>query len=171
MPIFEPLIALTQRGAAVETFCFSTRLTRATGALRHRNGDVGLKRVSAAVTGFDGGTRMGDSLQAFLKVSRYAALVRGAITLVLSDGLECGSPVAIVEATRRLAALSHRLVWLTPLARDPRYMPATRAMSAILPHLDQLCEASDLASLHRSLQRLTVIDQGPRGLAARQWQL
>ncbi|WP_421695708.1 vWA domain-containing protein [Aestuariivirga sp.] len=163
--------ALTQGGARVETFCFSTRLTRATSALRHRSGEEALKRISAAVTGFDGGTRIGDSLEEFLNVSRHAALVRGAMTLVLSDGLECGSPDSIVGATRRLAALSHRLVWLTPLARDPRYIPATRAMSAILPHLDALTEASDLRSLHRSLQRLMWIDLGPRGRAASEWQL
>ena len=162
--------ALTQTGHGVETFCFSTRLTRATAALRHRNADNALQRLSGAAFGFDGGTRIGESMQEFLSISRYTALVSGAITVVLSDGLECGSPDTIADAAGRLARLSHRLVWLTPLARDPNYLPVTRAMTAILPHLDCLAEASDLHSLHRALSRLVDIERAPRCQVVRAWQ-
>lgn len=162
--------ALTQSGAGVETFCFSTGLTRVTAALRHRNVEEALRRTSGVVFDFDGGTRIGDSLLEFLGVSRYAALVRGATAIVLSDGLECGSPDAIREATARLARLSHRLVWFTPLAHDPRYVPVTRAMSAILPHLDDLADGGGLPALHHELSRLIQIERQPRRTAARAWQ-
>ena len=163
--------ALTHSGAKVETFCFSTQLTRATAPLHHAHADEALRRLACAVHGIDGGTRIGDSLASFLNVSRYAALVRGAITVILSDGLECGATGAISAAVVRLARLSHRLVWLTPLAHDPRYRPVTRAMSAILPHIDCLADASDLSSLLRAFSNLTGIEKGPRAQAARQWQI
>ena len=163
--------ALTHSGAKVETFCFSTRLTRATVPLRHAHADEALRRLAGTVHGIDGGTRIGDSLEDFLTVSRYAALVRGAITIILSDGLECGDTSAITTAVARLSRLSHRLVWLTPLACDPRYQPVTRAMSAILPHLDCLADASDLAALLHAFSALTAIGKNPRAQAARQWKI
>ena len=51
----------------------------------------------------------------------------------------------MVHAVGRLARLSHRLVWVSPLAADPRYRPLTRAMAGILPVLDALADGSDLA--------------------------
>ena len=38
----------------------------------------------------------------------------------------------------RLRRSAHRLVWLNPLAADPRYEPLTRGMRAALPHVDHL---------------------------------
>src|SRR4029453_1342276 len=104
-------------------------------------------RLSELVFDFDGGTQIGASLETFLSVSRYDALVRGALTLVFSDGLERGEPDAMIHAVNRLARLSHRLVCVTPLAADPRYRPLTRAMAGILPVLDGLADGSDLAAL------------------------
>ena len=62
---------------------------------------------------------------------RYADRARGALTIVLSDGLERGDPAQMVHAVRRLKRLSARLLWWTPLGLDPTYRPITRAMAAI----------------------------------------
>ena len=51
----------------------------------------------------DGGTRIGDALQAFFAVPRYAGFARGASIVVLSDGLERGEPHALIDDTRRLS--------------------------------------------------------------------
>jgi uncharacterized protein len=161
--------ALVRRNHALETFCFSTKLTRVTNALRHRNPDMSLQKLASLVVGFDGGTRMGDSLEEFLSVSRHTSLVRGAITIVLSDGLEIGSPDALAKAVERLSRLSHRLVWLTPLASDPRYKPVTRAMADLTPHLDWLGEGSTLVTLHKVIAGLTQIELQPRREALRLW--
>jgi uncharacterized protein with von Willebrand factor type A (vWA) domain len=42
------------------------------------------------VADWDGGTRLGDALQAFLSVPRFSGFARGAMVIVLSDGLERG---------------------------------------------------------------------------------
>ncbi|MDQ3789883.1 MAG: hypothetical protein M3422_21900, partial [Actinomycetota bacterium] len=52
---------------------------------------------------------------------------------------------------RRLALLGHRLVWWSPLARDPAYRPVTRGMAAVLPHLDVLAGVDDLPSAYEQL--------------------
>ncbi|MEM7269872.1 MAG: VWA domain-containing protein, partial [Pseudomonadota bacterium] len=59
---------LTRAADRVEAFTLGTRLTRVTPALRLRNEARALARVSALVADFDGGTRIGEALQAFLAV-------------------------------------------------------------------------------------------------------
>ena len=153
----------------VECFCFGASLSRVTAALSHRDAEQALARLAGIVFDFDGGTRIGASLEEFLSVSRYAALVRGAVTVILSDGLERGDPAEMIHAVGRLARLSHRLVWATPLAADPRYRPLTRAMAGILPHLDELCDAGSFGALERLISRLNVAERGLRGQAARRF--
>jgi uncharacterized protein with von Willebrand factor type A (vWA) domain len=159
--------ALTRARARVETFTFGTRLTRVTAALRRRDGDAALARLAAEVGDFDGGTRIGAALEAFLARPTNAALARGAVVLVFSDGLERGDPAPMVAAVRRLARLAHRLVWASPLAADPRYRPATRAMSGVLPDLDALVDGGGPAALARLPDRIAATLRQPRGEARR----
>jgi uncharacterized protein with von Willebrand factor type A (vWA) domain len=162
---------LVRERPRVECFCFGTSLSRVTAMLRHRDSDQALGRLADMVFDFDGGTRIGLSLEEFLSVSRFAALVRGAVTVILSDGLESGDPAEMVHAVGRLARLSHRLVWATPLAADPRYRPLTRGMAGALPHLDGLCDAGSLGALERLIFRLDAAEHGPRGQAARRFSI
>lgn len=157
----------THRSRRVETFCFGTGLSRVTATLRHRDGEQALERLADVVFDFDGGTLIGRSLEDFLSVSRYTALLRGAVAIVFSDGLERGDPSAMIRAVERLARLSHRLVWATPLAADPRYRPATRGMAAILPMLDGLFDGSGLPALDRMFAALDAVERAPRGRAGR----
>lgn len=159
----------TRRLPSVETFCFGTRLTRVSASLKRRDPAVALARLAAIVSDFDGGTQIGASLQEFLSASRHAALVRGAITIIFSDGLERGDPVAMIHSVERLGRLSHRLVWATPLAADPRYRPATRGMAGVLPFLDGLCDAGDAAALERLLAELGAIERMERCGAGRRF--
>ncbi len=39
------------------------------------------------------------------------------------------------------------MIWLNPLAADPRYEPLTRGMCAALPHVDHLLPGNSIASL------------------------
>jgi uncharacterized protein with von Willebrand factor type A (vWA) domain len=131
-----------------EVFTFGTRLTHVTQALRAR--DV-VAAIAGLVRDAEGGTRIGPSLRAFLANPRHLRMARGALVLVLSDGLERGDCEPFVRAVRRLALLSHRLVWWSPLARDPGYRPVTRGMAAVAPHLDVLAGVDDLPSIHEQL--------------------
>ena len=117
----------------------------------------------------DGGTRIGAALQEFLANGRYVALARGALVIVLSDGLERGDPTAMAEGARRLARLAHRLVWWSPLACDPAYRPVTRGMQAILRELDALAGARDLRTLLEEVRRLPEASARPRRIATRAW--
>ena len=125
--------------------------------------------LSACVLDADGGTRIGVALYQFLANGRYVALARGALVIVLSDGLERGDPALMAASARRLARLAHRLVWWSPLACDPAYRPVTRGMQAILGDLDVLAGARDLPSLLAEVRRLPEASARPRRTAIRAW--
>ena len=110
--------------AQAETFTFGTRLTRITHAAARRATSTSRWPTSARrVEDADGGTRIGPALQEFLDTPRYADRARGALTIVLSDGLERGDPALMAHAVHRLSRLSHRLLWWTPLGHRPRLPP------------------------------------------------
>jgi uncharacterized protein with von Willebrand factor type A (vWA) domain len=152
-----------------EAFTFGTRLTRVTRELDTPDVDAALDSLSTCVLDADGGTRIGVALAQFLANSRYVALARGALVIVLSDGLERGDPALMVAATSRLSRLAHRLVWWSPLACDPAYRPVTRGMRAILGDLDALGGARDLPSLLEEVRRLPETSATPRRTASRAW--
>lgn len=140
--------------AQAETFTFGTRLTRITKELRTPDVDQALANIGDAVLDADGGTRIGPALQEFLDTPRYADRARGALTVVLSDGLERGDPEPMARAVHRLAKLSWSLHWWTPLATDPTYRPVTRGMAAIQDDLDDLAGARDIPTLLERVRRL-----------------
>ncbi|AZO37480.1 VWA domain-containing protein [Mesorhizobium sp. M2A.F.Ca.ET.037.01.1.1] len=139
--------AAVQGADRAEVFTIGTRLTRITSALRIRDRGQALARAAALVDDWDGGTRMGPTLLAFLSVPRFSAFARGACVVVLSDGLERGSHAELEIAMRRLGARAFRLSLATPLAGDARFRPATSALRAILPVLDDLVDGSSIGSL------------------------
>jgi uncharacterized protein with von Willebrand factor type A (vWA) domain len=139
--------ALIRAADRVEVFTVGTRLTRVTRALRIRNREQALIEASSLVSDWDGGTRLGDALQAFLAIPRFAGTARGAVVLILSDGLERGDPKSMTDAVRRLAARAWHLSWMTPLAADPGFKPETAALKSILPMIDALADGSSTERL------------------------
>jgi len=162
--------AVVRSTERAEAFTFGTRLTRVTRALDTPDVDTALAAVAERVPDADGGTRIGPALLELLSDGRHVALARGALVIVLSDGLERGDPAAMTEAVRRLARLGHRLVWWSPLACDPAYRPATRGLQAVLGELDDLAGARDLATLTDRVRLLPETGARPRRTAARAWE-
>ena len=132
--------------ARVEAFVFGTHLTRITRELEGRDPDRALARAGHHVTDWSGGTRIGAAV-AQLNREHGRRIGRGAIVVVLSDGWDRGDPDQLAEEMSRLSRCAHRVVWLNPLAADPRYEPLTRGMRAALPHVDHLLPGNSIASL------------------------
>ena len=134
----------------VEVFCFGTRLTRVTGAMECRRPDEALERAARAAFDWDGGTRIGDCLDAFVRGWARRGLCRGGVVVICSDGLDRGDPAVLAAAMERLALLSHRVVWLNPhKGDDPGFRPSTLGMIVAAPHIDLLLSGHDLNSLEK----------------------
>lgn len=131
----------------VETFAFGTRLTRITPALHARDPDAALDALGSAVDDWEGGTRIGESLNQLIDRWGRRGPLRGAIVVILSDGLERGDPELLADGMRRLARLAHRIVWANPLKGSPEYQPLARGMAAALPYIDVFIAGHNLASL------------------------
>ena len=140
----------TRSAARVEVFCFGTRLTRVTGAMDCRRPDEALERAAQAAFDWDGGTRIGDCLDVFVRDWARRGLCRGGIVVICSDGLDRGDPAVLASAMERLGRLSHRLVWLNPHKGDNKdFRPSTLGMMVAAPHIDLLLSGHDLASLEK----------------------
>jgi uncharacterized protein len=145
---------IVQSAPRVEVFTFGTRLSRITRALKLKNREQALAAASLLVADWDGGTRIGDALEAFLSVPRFASYARGALVAILSDGLERGDPAALIGAARRMAARAFRIDWFSPLAADPDYRPETQALEAIAPMLASLSNGASTAAICQKLLTL-----------------
>lgn len=137
----------TARRERVETFVFSTRLTRITRLLRKREIEPALAEVSKRVHDFSGGTRIGEALAEFNRRWGRRVLGHGAVVILVSDGWDRGDPDLLARELSRLRRMSHRLIWLNPLLGSPGYEPVTRGMAAALPHTDDFLAAHNLKAL------------------------
>jgi uncharacterized protein with von Willebrand factor type A (vWA) domain len=132
----------------VETFCFGTRLTRITKVLRRRRVDEAIEHAAKAVFDWEGGTRIGDSLAAFVRDWGRRGVGRGGIVVICSDGLDRGDPQVLASAMERLSRLCHRVVWLNPHRGHSRdFRPSTLGMMVAAPHVDLLLPGSNLHDL------------------------
>ena len=142
----------------LEAFVFSTRLTRITRLLRHRDLDRALESVSKGVHDFSGGTRIGDALGEFNRRWARRVLGHGAVVLIVSDGWDRGDPQHLVAELVHLRRSSHRLIWLNPLLGSRGYEPLTRGMAAALPHCDDFLAAHNVAALEDLGSLLSSLD-------------
>jgi uncharacterized protein len=144
--------------AKVEVFCFGTRLTRITKALTHRRPDSALEQAAAAVVDWDGGTRIGQSLETFVRRWGRGGMCRGGVVVICSDGLDRGDPGQLAAAMERLSRLCYRIVWLNPhKGDDPHFRPSTLGMMVVAPHIDLLLSGHDLASLEQLAEMLPAL--------------
>src|SRR5437773_3138131 len=139
------LFALQSVFGRVETFTFSTRLTRITDHLRARSYRQVLRRLSE-VRDWSGGTKIGESL-AQLNRDWPQLVDRRTIVIVLSDGWDTGEPDVLATELTRIKRRAARVIWLNPLLGNPSYEPLTRGMAAALPLIDDFAAGHNLAAL------------------------
>jgi uncharacterized protein with von Willebrand factor type A (vWA) domain len=146
----------------VETFVFSTRLTRITRLLRRRDLDRALADVTKQVHDFSGGTRIGQAMAEFNRRWARRVLGHGAVVIVVSDGWDRGDPSQLEHELIRLHRTAHRLIWLNPLLGSEGYEPLTRGMQAALPHTDDFLAAHNLQALDELGRLLAGLDRHRR---------
>ncbi|PYO00687.1 MAG: hypothetical protein DMD91_10065 [Candidatus Rokuibacteriota bacterium] len=148
------LFALQNVFGRVETFTFSTRLTRVSEYLKGRSYRQVLRRLTD-VRDWSGGTRIGESLAQFNRDWSHV-VDRRTIVIVLSDGWDTGEPELLAGELLRIKRRAGRMIWLNPLLGNPSYEPLTRGMAAALPLVDDFAAAHNLASLRDLASRLTL---------------
>ena len=133
--------------ARVHAFTFGTRLTNITRHMATRDVDAALAAAGAQAQDWEGGTRIGACLHAFNRDWTRRVMGRGAVVLLITDGLERGDPERLAREVERLHLSARRLIWLNPLLRWAGFVPRAEGIRAMLPHVDSLRPAHSVASL------------------------
>jgi uncharacterized protein with von Willebrand factor type A (vWA) domain len=139
--------AVRRRPTLTEVFTLGTRLTRVSRALRYRDPDLALRAAGSVIADWHGGTRLAESLGAFLDRWGQRGTARGAVVVLCSDGWERGDPALLAAQMSRLSRLAYRLVWVNPHRGKPGYAPLAGGMAAALPYLDDFVAGHSLAAL------------------------
>lgn len=131
----------------VETFVFSTTLSRITHLIRTKNIGNALEKISRSVLGWSGGTNIGRSLEVFNRDHAVSMVTHRTVVVIISDGWDRGD-VGVLE--RQMQALKRRcgkMIWLNPLLASENYEPLCKGMQAALPYLDLFLSAHNVSSL------------------------
>jgi uncharacterized protein len=134
-------------GARLEAFSMGTRLTRITRELATRDPDQALRQTAGAVKDISGGTRLGDTMKAFVDRWGQRGMARGAVVVILSDGWDRGDVNVLAEQMQRLKRLAYRVIWVNPLKSAPGYKPLAAGMAAALPYVDVFLSGHNFESL------------------------
>ncbi|HWP56584.1 MAG TPA: VWA domain-containing protein [Candidatus Acidoferrales bacterium] len=141
----------------VETFVFSTALTRITHLIRTKHIESALERISETVLGWSGGTNIGGSLQTFNREFAPSLVTHRTVVVIISDGWDRGDAALLEREMRSLKRRSHKIIWLNPLLASENYEPLCKGMRAAMPHLDLFLPVHNLSSLldlGRKLEKL-----------------
>jgi len=145
----------------VETFIFSTSLSRISHLIRTRDIEGTLERLSSRVLGWSGGTNIGSSLYTFNREFASTLVTHRTVIVIISDGWDRGDTGLLEQEMRNLKRRCYKIIWLNPLLASENYEPLCKGMQAALPHLDLLLPAHNLHSLMalgRTLQRYCQIN-------------
>src|SRR5918912_640426 len=141
------IYALQHTLGKVESFVFSTRLTRVTDYFKSSDIYTALDRIAREVPDWSGGTRIGESLKTFNAEWALRTVNKHTIVLIMSDGLDTGDASVLEHEMEQIQRRAARVIWLNPLLGNEDYRPLARGMSAALPHVNLFASAHNLASL------------------------
>ena len=141
----------------VETFVFSTSLSRITHLIRTKDIGSALERISRSVVGWSGGTNIGRSLYTFNREFAPSLVTHRTVVVIISDGWDRGDVGLLEREMRSLKRRCHKIIWLNPLLASESYEPLCKGMQAALPYLDLFLSVHNLnrlITLGRTLQKL-----------------
>ncbi len=156
-------VVVRRSPAGTEVFTLGTRMTRVTRQLRQRDPEHALAAAGRAVPDFSGGTRLGETVRAFLDRWGQRGVARRAVVVVFSDGWERGDASLLAEQMRRMRRLSHAIIWSNPHAGRSGYEPVQSGIVAAMPFVDHLVAGHSLRSLQELWGRVRSLAAGGRG--------
>ena len=141
----------------VETFVFSTSLSRITHLIRTKDIVNALEKISGSILGWSGGTNIGRSLHTFNRNFAPSMVTHRTVVVVISDGWDRGDVSLLEREMQDLKRRCKKIIWLNPLLASENYEPLCKGMQAALPYLDlflSVHNVNSLVSLGRTLQKM-----------------
>ena len=135
------------QGTPRTAFAFGTELTDLRIAFRHRDTDTMLELSNGAIADFAGGTRLGASLAQLRTQHRRCLVGRRTVVLLITDGLDTGTPEELDAELTWLGRHSRKLLWLNPLLRYDGYAPLATGASVLHRHAHGMLAVHNLSRL------------------------
>jgi uncharacterized protein with von Willebrand factor type A (vWA) domain len=133
----------------IETFAFSTSLQCITKLLKQNDFGESMRILSLQNQGWSGGTRIGESLDSFLKDHSKRALDKKTIVIIMSDGWDTGNIPLLAQSMAAIHQRSKKVIWLNPLAGYAKYQPGVAGMEAAIKHVDIFAAVHNVESLRK----------------------
>jgi uncharacterized protein with von Willebrand factor type A (vWA) domain len=141
----------------VETFVFSTSLSRITHLIRTKDIGNALEKISGSILGWSGGTNIGRSLHTFNRNFAPSMVTHRSVVVIISDGWDRGDVSLLEREMQDLKRRCKKVIWLNPLLASDNYEPLCKGMQAALPYLDlflSVHNVNSLVALGRTLQKM-----------------
>jgi uncharacterized protein with von Willebrand factor type A (vWA) domain len=141
----------------VETFVFSTSLSRITHLIRTKDIGNALEKISGSILGWSGGTNIGRSLHTFNRNFAPSMVTHRSVVVIISDGWDRGDVSLLEREMQDLKRRCKKIIWLNPLLASDNYEPLCKGMQAALPYLDlflSVHNVNSLVTLGRTLQKM-----------------
>jgi uncharacterized protein with von Willebrand factor type A (vWA) domain len=141
----------------VETFVFSTSLSRITHLIRTKDIGNALEKISGSILGWSGGTNIGRSLHTFNRSFAPSMVTHRSVVVIISDGWDRGDVSLLEREMQDLKRRCKKIIWLNPLLASDNYEPLCKGMQAALPYLDlflSVHNVNSLVALGRTLQKM-----------------
>jgi uncharacterized protein with von Willebrand factor type A (vWA) domain len=141
----------------VETFVFSTSLSRITHLIRTKDIANALEKISGSILGWSGGTNIGRSLHTFNRNFAPSIVTHRTIVVIISDGWDRGDVSLLEREMQDIKRRCKKIIWLNPLLASENYEPLCKGMQAALPYLDlflSVHNVNSLVTLGRTLEKM-----------------
>jgi uncharacterized protein with von Willebrand factor type A (vWA) domain len=141
----------------VETFVFSTSLSRITHLIRTKDIANALEKISGSILGWSGGTNIGRSLHTFNRNFAPSIVTHRTVVVIISDGWDRGDVSLLEREMQDIKRRCKKIIWLNPLLASENYEPLCKGMQAALPYLDlflSVHNVNSLVTLGRTLEKM-----------------
>ncbi|OQP66115.1 vWA domain-containing protein [Niastella populi] len=143
------MYAFQQVYQRMETFTFSTALQRLTPMLQQKHFGEALEWLSAGNEGWNSGTRIGESLHAFVNDYSHKLIDSKTIVIICSDGWDTGNIDLLKQSMRQIHTKAKKVIWLNPLAGYTAWRPEVAGMKAAMPFVDVFAGVYNIDSLRK----------------------
>ncbi|MGZ8552196.1 MAG: vWA domain-containing protein [Chitinophagaceae bacterium] len=143
------MYAFQQVYSRMETFVFGTSLARITPVLKEKHFRETLQLLGAVNNDWSGGTRIGESLDSFVREYSKKMIDSKTIVIIMSDGWDTGNMDLLKINMEFIHNKARKIIWLNPLAGFASYRPDTAGMQTAMPFIDVFAPVHNAESLKR----------------------
>jgi uncharacterized protein len=144
--------AVVAAPTTAEVFVIGTRWTRVTAGLLARGPEAAMQALMSVQPDRGQGTTLGRSIESFLRRWSGHRIVRSAVVVIGSDGMEADlDQTRLPRQIERLSRIAHRIIWVNPSRRRATFKELG-ALRKSLRHVDDQLSGHSLRELRKLVE-------------------